>query len=95
MNDRTLEGSPVADTFRFGGHRTPYRRGFFVNAQLARHDGGPLYSRSRWKTKVIRARVAPQKGKHWYAIKICAGTLTSLGYRRMILSSDHEPAIMV
>ena len=43
---------------------------------------------------MIRARVVPQKGKHWYSVKILGGALDSLGYKRLILKSEQEPAVM-
>ena len=56
--------------------------------------GMPILVMKDRKTKVIRARVVPQKGKHWYAIKILSGMLDSLGYKKVMFKSDQEPAIM-
>ena len=52
-----------------------------------------LVARDR-KSKITRARVVPQKGRHWYAIKVLKGIMMSLGYKRAILKSDQEPAIL-
>ena len=49
--------------------------------------GMPILVLKDRKTKVVRARVVPQKGKQWYAIKILGGMLDSLGYKRVILKS--------
>ena len=46
------------------------------------------------KSKLIRARVVPQKGANAYAIKIVGGILESLRYKRILLKRDQEPAIM-
>ena len=52
-----------------------------------------LVAKDRRK-RVIRARVIPQKGAHWYGIKIGSGIIDSLGYKRVVLKSDQEPAIL-
>ena len=44
------------------------------------------------KIRTIRARVVPQKGNHWYGIKVLTGVLESLGHSKIILKSDQEPA---
>ena len=46
------------------------------------------------KTRIIRARVVPQKGNHAYGIKVVSGVIESLGHSRVILKSDQEPAII-
>ena len=46
------------------------------------------------KTKVVRARVVPQKGVQAYAVKVLGGIVDSLGYKRVLLKSDQEPAIL-
>ena len=56
--------------------------------------GMPILVAKDRKKKVIRARVIPQKGKHWYGIKIASGIVDSLGYKEVVLKSDQEPAIM-
>ena len=38
--------------------------------------------------------VVPEKGRHPHAIKRLGERLDELGYRRMILKSDDEPAIV-
>ena len=56
--------------------------------------GMPILVMKDRRTKIIRARVVPQKGKHWYAIKVLSGMLDSLGYKKAIFKSDQEPAIL-
>ena len=46
------------------------------------------------KTRTIRPRVAPQKGSHWYGIKVLSGIIESLGHSKVILKSDQEPALV-
>ena len=46
------------------------------------------------KTRTIRARVVPQKGNHWYGIKVLSGVIESLGHSKVTLKSDQEPALM-
>ena len=40
------------------------------------------------------AWVVPEKGEHWYAIKMLVGFADELGYKKIILKSDQEPAIL-
>ena len=56
--------------------------------------GMPILVAKDRKTKVIRARVVPHKGVDAYAVKILGGIVGSLGYKRVIIKSDREPAIM-
>ena len=42
----------------------------------------------------ISARVVPKKGKHVYAIKEMSKLIDWMGYRRIIIKTDQEPAIM-
>ena len=46
------------------------------------------------KTRIIRARVVPQKGNHAYGIKVLSGVIESLGHSKIILKSDQEPAML-
>ena len=46
------------------------------------------------KTRIIRARVVPQKGNHAYNIKVLSGVVESLGHSKVILKSDQEPAML-
>ena len=45
-------------------------------------------------TKRISAHVVPEKGRNPHAIKILRRGIENLGYKKMILRSDQEPAIM-
>ena len=56
--------------------------------------GMPILVAKDRKKKVVRARVVPHKGKHWYSVKITSGMVDSLGYKRVVLKSDQGPAIM-
>ena len=56
--------------------------------------GMPILVFKERKRRVIRARIVPQKGKHWYAIKILKGMLDSTGYKKVIFKSDQEPAML-
>ena len=56
--------------------------------------GMPIMVVKDRKTRVIRARVVPQKGNHGYGIKVLSGVIESLGHSRVILKSDQEPALM-
>ena len=49
--------------------------------------GMPILVAKDRKKKVVRARVVPKKGQHWYGIKIASGIVDSLGYKRVILRS--------
>ena len=67
---------------------------FMADKQKEEEEKGmPILVAKDRRSKVIRARVVPEKGKRWYAIKILGGVVGSLGYRRIILKSDQEPAI--
>ena len=56
--------------------------------------GMPIMVVKDRKTRIIRARVVPQKGNHWYGIKVLSGIVESLGHSKVILKSDQEPAIV-
>jgi len=56
--------------------------------------GMPIMVIKDRKTRTIRARVVPQKGNHWYGIKILSGVIESLGHSKIILKSDQEPALL-
>ena len=45
-------------------------------------------------TEWMGAWVVPEKGEHWYAIKILVTFVEELGYEKIVLKSDQEPAIM-
>ena len=46
------------------------------------------------KTTMVRARLVPQKGNHWYSIKIVTGAIESFGHSTVSLKSDQELSIM-
>ena len=46
------------------------------------------------KTQMVRATFVPAKGRDPYAIKYTTAFLRSLGYKRVVLKSDGEPAIV-
>ena len=56
--------------------------------------GMPIMVIKDRRTRIIRARVVPQKGNHRYSIKVLSGVVESLGHSTVILKSDQEPAIM-
>jgi hypothetical protein len=45
-------------------------------------------------TEWMGAWVVPEKGEHWYAIKTLVTFVEELGYEKIVLKSDQEPAIM-
>ncbi len=47
------------------------------------------------KTKMIMAKVAPSKGVENYAVEVVEKMVEQLGYRKAILRSHSEPAILV
>ena len=44
-------------------------------------------------TDWMGAWVVPEKGEHWYAIKVLAGYIEETGRNRKMLKSDQESAI--
>ncbi len=46
------------------------------------------------KTKMIMARVVPSKGVDSYAAETVKKMVERLGYRKIIMKSDNEPAIL-
>ena len=56
--------------------------------------GMPIMVVKDRRTRVIRARVVPQKGNHWYGIKVLSGVVESLGYSTVLLKSDQETSVM-
>ena len=46
------------------------------------------------KSKVIRSRVVPQKGRDSYAIRNLTHDVSQLGYKKVVLKSDGEPALI-
>ena len=67
----------------------------FMGDQQSREEetGMPILVMKDRKSKTIRARVVPAKGRQEYAIKRCSLDLKGLGHRKIILKSDGEPAI--
>ena len=45
-------------------------------------------------TEWMGAWVVPEKGEHWYSIKMLVTFIDELGYKKIILKSDPEAAIM-
>ena len=64
-----------------------------MNQKEGEEKGMPILVAKDRQKRVLRAGVIPQKGKHWYGVKIASGIVDSLGYKRIILKSDQEPAI--
>ena len=46
------------------------------------------------KTRIVRARLVPQKGVNGYAVKVVSGIVERLGHLKIILKSDQEPAML-
>ncbi len=53
----------------------------------------PIFVLRDRHSKHVAAHVVPQKGAHPYAAKRIAQELRFLGYRRLILKGDQEPAM--
>ena len=64
------------------------------NQQEGEERGMPIIVMKDRKTRMIRARLVPQKGNHWYSTKIVSGAIESLGHSKVTLKSDQEPSIM-
>ena len=56
--------------------------------------GMPMLVLKDSRTKVTLARVVPKKGRDQYAIERLQKDIANLGYKKMILKSDNEPAIV-
>ncbi len=56
--------------------------------------GAPIVVTKDSKTKMIMARVAPSKEVENHAVEVAKEMIEELGYRRVILRSDDEPAIL-
>ena len=54
----------------------------------------PILMSADQKTGWIGAWVVPEKGEHWYAVKSLSGNLEELGYQRVVVRNDQEPAIV-
>ena len=46
------------------------------------------------ESKVLKANAVPSKGVNPYAVKITSTNLDNLGYKRLNLKTDQEPAII-
>ena len=55
--------------------------------------GMPILVIKDSKTKVVRARVVPKKGRDPYAIRRATADIAGLGHKRMVIKTDGEPAI--
>ena len=62
--------------------------------QPGRLRGMPILVAVDDATEWMGAWVVPEKGEHWYAIKVLITFVEELGYESIILKSDQEPAIM-
>ena len=58
------------------------------NQGESEEKGMPIMVIKDRKTRMVRARVVPQKGNHAYGIKVLSGVLESLGHSKVILKSD-------
>ena len=56
--------------------------------------GMPILVIKDENTKRISAHVVPEKGRNAHAVKVLRHEIEILGYKKMILKSDQEPAIM-
>ena len=52
--------------------------------------GMPIMVIKDRKTKIIRARVVPQKGNHGYGIKVLSGVVESLGHSMLSPTSNRQ-----
>jgi len=57
-------------------------------------QGMPIIVVKDRRTMIIRVRVFPQNGNHWYGIKALSGVVESLGCSKVILKSDQGPSVM-
>lgn len=60
---------------------------FSLRLELWRKD-----SITQNKTNTTNTEIAPRKGTHSYAVEIVQRLITYLGYTRVVLKSDQEPA---
>ena len=56
------------------------------NQREGEEKGMPILVVKDRKTRIIRARVVPQKGNHAYGINVLSGVIESLGHSKVILS---------
>ena len=66
----------------------------FMNAKTAVEAKQPIIVLKDRKSGTIKAHVVEEKGVNAYAIKRIGQDIGLLGYNRIILKSDNEPAIM-
>jgi hypothetical protein len=64
------------------------------NQGESEEKGMPIMVIKDRKTRIVRTRVVPQKGSHWYDIKVLSGIMESLGHSKVVLKSDQEPAVL-
>ena len=60
-----------------------------------REKGMPILVARDSRTKMVYARVVPQKGHDDYAIGALKRIVEQLGYKRIVMKSDNEPAILL
>ncbi len=56
--------------------------------------GMPIIVATDNRTKMIIARVAPSKGVDRYAVETVKNVVERFGYRKIVMKSDSEPAIL-
>ena len=66
----------------------------FMESQTTEDKGMPIMVVKDRDSGWLSARVVPKKGKHVYTMKEMSRLIDWLGYRRIILKTDQEPAIM-
>ena len=68
---------------------------FMSNRQVKGEEKGmPILVMKDRESKQIKSRVVPAKGTNGFAIQVLNDFLNGLGYRKVILKSDNEPAIL-
>ena len=70
-----------------------------INKRRAQNEeeedkGMPILVLKDSRTKVALARVVPKKGRDQYAIERLQKDIANLGYKKLILKSDNEVAIV-
>ena len=62
--------------------------------QKSEEKGSPVMVIKDKRTQRILARMVPQKGRSKYAIKKLSRDIDQLGYKKVILKSDNEEALL-
>ena len=68
----------------------------YVHSEQEKEEekGMPITVTKDSETKVIMAKVAPSKEVENYAVEVAKKMIEQLGYRKVMLRSDSEPAIL-